>query len=241
MEKSQLMNSYKCEFCGKYFKKNWELKQHMRIHYDEKPFKCETCDKTFRVNGNLINHKRIHGDIKAFNCDFCGKSYKQKQTLNQHLKIHTGDKPFLCDLCNKSFVRKSTLNVHLLHCSSKRKLSQIQNNPEKYKSESCENKFQKVTAPESHNSAKQHQCKTCKKSFNRKFNLHEHEKIHTGIKDHNCDDCGKSFGRKTLLRRHTLKIHGQCNEKPFKCELCPKSFQHDRNLLTHFEIHSLLD
>ena len=37
-----------CEVCGKEFKKNY-IKEHMKIHDNDKPYKCPTCGKTYRL------------------------------------------------------------------------------------------------------------------------------------------------------------------------------------------------
>ncbi|GFR72894.1 zinc finger protein 229 [Elysia marginata] len=41
----------------------------------EKPFKCDICGKGFKKNKNLHYHKISHLEDKPYNCDVCGKGY----------------------------------------------------------------------------------------------------------------------------------------------------------------------
>ena len=84
--------SFRCDQCNKCFKTKANLRQHKRIHTDERPFKCNYCFKGFRHKGHLNEHKRIHTGEKPFNCNQCGKCFNRKGLLNQHRKTHTGEK-----------------------------------------------------------------------------------------------------------------------------------------------------
>lgn len=52
---------YKCDHCGKAFKRAEHLKRHIRsIHNQERPFTCLQCNKKFSRNDNLQQHMKIH-------------------------------------------------------------------------------------------------------------------------------------------------------------------------------------
>ena len=86
--------SFRCEQCNKCFKTKANLRQHKRIHTDERPFKCNYCFKCFRHKGHLNEHKRIHTGEKPFNCNQCGKRFNRKGLLNQHRRTHTEEKRY---------------------------------------------------------------------------------------------------------------------------------------------------
>lgn len=72
-EKCQLAQ-YKCNVCGKIFKRISLLKRHKGAHTDETPYACKLCDKKFKFPQNLRRHDNIiHKGIKPFKCDICGK------------------------------------------------------------------------------------------------------------------------------------------------------------------------
>lgn len=52
----QNMKFFKCTVCEHKSKSQYDLKQHMYIHTDERPYKCLTCDASFTQNSNLKRH-----------------------------------------------------------------------------------------------------------------------------------------------------------------------------------------
>lgn len=53
--------SFKCDHCGKAFKRAEHLKRHVSsIHFQERPFECHLCNKMFSRHDNLQQHIKIH-------------------------------------------------------------------------------------------------------------------------------------------------------------------------------------
>uniref|UniRef100_A0A2K6PN15 Zinc finger protein 275 n=1 Tax=Rhinopithecus roxellana TaxID=61622 RepID=A0A2K6PN15_RHIRO len=103
---------FECEECGKRFKKNAGLSQHLRVHSREKPFDCEECGRSFKVNTHLFRHQKLHTSEKPFACKACSRDFLDRQELLKHQRMHTGHLPFDCDDCGKSFRGVNGLAEH---------------------------------------------------------------------------------------------------------------------------------
>eukprot|EP00485_Elphidium_margaritaceum_P008850 CAMPEP_0202702606 /NCGR_PEP_ID=MMETSP1385-20130828/15572_1 /ASSEMBLY_ACC=CAM_ASM_000861 /TAXON_ID=933848 /ORGANISM="Elphidium margaritaceum" /LENGTH=295 /DNA_ID=CAMNT_0049360291 /DNA_START=44 /DNA_END=931 /DNA_ORIENTATION=- len=112
---SDVKKQHQCQECGKFFTRKFNLKQHMRIHLNIKPFVCNMCDKAFTQKHSLKHHLRTHTGIKPFECDFCSKRFAVKYNLTTHRRIHTGEKPYVCNECDSRFTSRSGLTSHIRH------------------------------------------------------------------------------------------------------------------------------
>ena len=86
------LKSFKCEDCGKAFKRPSALGSHKRTHGD---FECKFCGKKFMIKGNLSTHERVHvfheyhnsKQKPFFECGFCNGLFTSSQSLDSHLKL----------------------------------------------------------------------------------------------------------------------------------------------------------
>nr|CAB3268022.1 endothelial zinc finger protein induced by tumor necrosis factor alpha [Phallusia mammillata] len=53
-------SQWKCAICLKYFRRKYNLKNHMRCHTGEKPYQCKTCKRFFRSKQALNYHAHKH-------------------------------------------------------------------------------------------------------------------------------------------------------------------------------------
>ncbi|XP_062552216.1 zinc finger protein 91-like [Armigeres subalbatus] len=77
-----------------------------------KGYSCEICKKVFSTSSHLKDHLKIHSDERPESCKLCGASFRQKQQLKVHMYQHLG-KPFKCQFCSAAFGIRARLMSHL--------------------------------------------------------------------------------------------------------------------------------
>lgn len=75
-------------------------------------FTCEFCSRSFAIASNLKRHLMIHKNIKPFKCTYCPKTFNQKQALIIHERIHSKETPLHCLKCPKQFSDPSFFKKH---------------------------------------------------------------------------------------------------------------------------------
>jgi len=114
--KYHMGKSVLCDFCGEKFMHDKGLQRHVKMYHTEfnQRFQCQYCSKIFNRKALLENHIRRHFDYRPFKCTQCEKSFKTKQYLTGHINgVHKNDKQFVCDKCDARFSWRTTWKRHV--------------------------------------------------------------------------------------------------------------------------------
>ena len=188
---------YECKICGWKTKYIVSVKDHVRIHMNEKPFICGVCTKAFSNQSNLNSHLARHYDNRPFECDVCNLTFKLKSSLNSHKKRHYQEKRFTCDICGKKVFTGSALKQH--------RFSHTDERP--FHCEVCNKSFK--TGPlltrhaYIHTGGGKYQCYICKEAFARK----EYWRIHMR-KRHNQD---MEHDKRFRLQQNDVSQNVECD------------------------------
>jgi KRAB domain-containing zinc finger protein len=139
------------------------------------------------------------------------------------------DDKFKCKVCDKTFETKKKLKDH-----------QRVHKP-KVKCSIClemvlPTHLKRHMQTHDPNRERNFECKNCSKAFATKDHLTKHFKTHE--KSFICQECGEKFAENYQLEAHKLN---HVNNKPFKCDLCPKAFSCKNSLVTHMKENHFSD
>ncbi|KPP72404.1 zinc finger protein 574-like [Scleropages formosus] len=171
---------FKCGVCGKSFKKQIHVRNHLRTHTGERPFQCSDCGKTFSSLANLSRHGLTHSGLRPYRCDVCLKAFTQSSNLRQHRLLHINPAPCPCPDCPATFLRPAKLAAH--------RYTQHPGSPAPYPCPHCPLGFLRKRQRDRH--------------------CLEHRRTHTGERPHVCLICGKAFRTFSNLRNHR-KTHAR--------------------------------
>ena len=108
-----------CQECGKGYKTEVALRDHILWHTGVFAFKCELCNTQYLTKGRYNLHKKITHETppNSFPCPSCDFSCNTKHYLGVHMTKHTGEKKYKCRLsCDKVFRRAPARSKHeLIH------------------------------------------------------------------------------------------------------------------------------
>lgn len=180
--------------------------------------------KTGQTNSEISVKSEDTGDRRPFACDQCGRTYRHAGSLVNHRNSHkTGE--YYCSVCNNTYSNQLAMKNHL----------------------------------RTHFAFKKHSCQNCGKGFRGKKQLLAHICAdlrkdgaggRRGLKSRalKCKGCKQAFVSVDQLRAHTCdrpsgSRDAQTNtssnkeERPFKCNICNRSYRHAGSLLNHKNTH----
>ncbi|XP_023239756.1 zinc finger protein 62 homolog [Centruroides sculpturatus] len=185
-------------------------------------------------------------------CDLCKQTFVNKEILQAHLNFHIGEKPFCCTTCNQKFSWQFLLKKHMKeHITEKqRKMDRTKVRSlslSKNRKESTQKPIRCDISDKLHNTKSQlerhnrtlqpvsHCCKICKKEFQTRPSLRQHQRTHSEVRPFKCGICDKGFKTKAHLKRHRETHSDKCK---YSCQVCNKSFKTKCSLTNHKITHN---
>ena len=173
-------------------------------------FTCEECGKVYKLQGNLNNHMDKVHDRKTNpkdnkKCPVCGKEFVNKGHRNRHVKsVHKKMAKVKCELCSKEFSTRDTLVQHLKNVHQKLGKSKC---PQCDKVCTTPGNLKKHIR-EIHERKSVVDCNVCDKTFTSKCNLVQHiNLVHERNEETECTICKKKILSKKGLEHHLNNFH----------------------------------
>ena len=106
-------DKFTCASCGISVSCERNLTAHMITH-NKPSIPCEKCGRLFKRNYDVKSHiKQFHLKVREFQCTQCEKRFSNAKKLNYHkVAVHDKVKPFSCDKCDFKCARNDNLAVH---------------------------------------------------------------------------------------------------------------------------------
>lgn len=79
--------------------------------------------------------------------------------------------------------------------------------------------------------------KCCGRTFHKQYRLLEHLSYHVGSSMVRCEECNKTFSSRSYLLVHRSRVHGQPEDRPYKCTQCHQSYALECHLKAHIVSH----
>ncbi|XP_073991057.1 uncharacterized protein isoform X2 [Rhodnius prolixus] len=221
-----------CESCGQVFKQLLLLKRHIQVkHVCVRPYTCPHCPRKFFDKYELKYHQRLHEDIEDFCCNICKRRFSRRSGLKTHMRSHTGEKPFDCKMCSKSFAHLNSLMAH----------ERVHTGERPYMCNYCPRTFAQYSTAKSHEEMhmgglRMFQCEICDRMFKTELDLSTHRSSHEGLHEYKCITCNRGFKKQSDLNKHNQRYH--CDNKPYPCNQCTKSYVTLRELQLHATVHT---
>uniref|UniRef100_A0A1B0GKM7 Putative zn finger n=1 Tax=Lutzomyia longipalpis TaxID=7200 RepID=A0A1B0GKM7_LUTLO len=244
MKKKNKAKSATCPICHKIFSNVAQMRKHISVHSDYKPFSCDICGERFKRKDYLKSHSTKHEGIQK--CPYCNGQYSTTESLKKHISRLHSEKTcsFQCDICNFMYKTEKKLQHHMkVHIkeveSQEIEPQEVQEVQEAQDVQESEDIPDMEETEEEESPPERFLCTFCMKVFNSKNSLNVHsKKFHSEPK---IKIEKKVEPPKTDIPNQVPQVPKKKKSRPIRvslsCEICGKPFTSQFNYTKHLASH----
>ncbi|XP_054609409.1 zinc finger protein 646 isoform X2 [Dunckerocampus dactyliophorus] len=174
----------------------------------------------------------------GFPCKHCGLVCHNMPSLLEHMDTHLEEEEehkFKCEECGRGYKHAGSLANH-------KKAHDVGSFQCSVCGKENSNALALKNHMRSHTSQKKYSCLQCGKAFRLATQLATHERVHLTLQAKECGDveCEKTDGKDMMeVFNSPCDTSDNAADRPFKCDLCDKTYIHHRSLSNHKKTHQV--
>ncbi|PWA28973.1 hypothetical protein CCH79_00019810 [Gambusia affinis] len=241
-KKSHKTGVFRCLVCQKRYYNLLALKNHQRTHFDLKRHKCEECGKAFKIQKQLINHLRLHEEHRAKGLVRTGPNGSRFQqpgpSQMQTMRAESSKGPVMGVKYSHQGFKKPYSSAGT---SRPQKFDPAESGRRPFACEECGKTYRHAGSLANHKNLHkigEYHCNVCNSTYPNRLAMKNHLRLHFAQKKHNCQECGKGFRTQRQLATHTTA--GLCKgpqgpgaQMDFECDGCCEGFATADELSAH--------
>uniref|UniRef100_A0A8C2IBW9 Zinc finger protein 646-like n=1 Tax=Cyprinus carpio TaxID=7962 RepID=A0A8C2IBW9_CYPCA len=225
MQEPGRTKGFSCRHCGVVCASMPSLLEHTETFHqseEERKFKCDECGRGYRHAGSLANHRKTH-EVGSFQCHICSRKLSNALALKSHLRIHTSRKKYSCTECGKGFRLATQLVTH---------------------QKAHRNKESQIRTKDSANSLTESNYKDVELLHLDEMDFDIIPDLQPDMKLNIAPTSSLSNGEVSEHILNSTTESDMANEddsadRPFKCDLCGKTYRHHGSLINHKKTHQM--
>ncbi|KAM6957681.1 zinc finger protein 646 isoform 1-T1 [Aplochiton taeniatus] len=245
-KKSHKTGVFRCLVCQKRYYNLLALKNHQRTHFDLKRHKCEECGKAFKIQKQLINHLRLHEEHRAKGLVRTGPNgsrFQQQQAGTSQMQAMRGESskghnPGMGTKYGHGGFKKPYASAGT---SRPQNIDPSEGGRRPFACDECGRTYRHAGSLANHKNLHkigEYHCNVCNSTYPNRLAMKNHLRLHFAQKKHNCQECGKGFRTQKQLSTHTTAglckgQQGAAAQMDYECDGCCEGFSTAEELAAH--------